>query len=361
MASPARKNLELLASLLVGVGLGAALATALWRGSSAPRRGSGARQLQLPAPPPPSAEDPAILVEQLSRNAAFFGEAGTCSVQGDFVVVVGVGGVGSHAAHMLARAGVGRLRLVDFDMVSLSSLNRHATAARSDVGTPKVAALAAALARTVPGCAVEAVQTLFCAARAEELLAGAPDYVLDCIDDRDTKVALLTFCRARGLRVLASMGAGGKCDPTRLRFCDLALLPSGAMDPLGTAIKAALRKAGMFSAQYREGGGSSADAAAAAAAARTLSGITCLFSAEEPCAALLPLPPRQDPAPGAAPLVNPAELGALENFRVRIMPVLGTMPALFGQAMAAYVLCALAAGGGRGLLSVPPILRSAVR
>ena len=79
--------------------------------------------------------------EQLSRNTLFFGQRGQGQLKDAFVVVVGLGGVGSHCAHMLARSGVGRLRLVDFDQVSLSSLNRHAVATHADVGRPKVGAV----------------------------------------------------------------------------------------------------------------------------------------------------------------------------------------------------------------------------
>jgi len=187
-----------------------------------------------------------------------------------------------------------------------------------------------------------------CAERCEELLSGNPDFVLDCIDDRDTKVALLQYCKARDLTVLASLGAGGKADPTRLRFMDLALVPSGSMDPLGTAIKATLRKAGMFSAQFRDGGVGGKGASAAPKSGHedvttpTLSGITCILSVEEPRATLLPLPIPEGLV-GAS--TSPEDFGAMDNFRVRIIPVLGTMPAMFGQAMAAYVLCKLAGNG----------------
>jgi tRNA A37 threonylcarbamoyladenosine dehydratase len=70
--------------------------------------------------PPPSCESPVesmLLEEQLSRNAKFWGVEPQRGVQRAKVVVLGLGGVGSHAAHMLARAGVGSIRLVDFDMV----------------------------------------------------------------------------------------------------------------------------------------------------------------------------------------------------------------------------------------------------
>ena len=74
------------------------------------------------------------------------------------VVVVGLGGVGSHAAHLLLRGGVRRLRLVDFDQVSLSSLNRHATAVRRDVGTPKVRAVRDQLLRIAPDAQASAAR-----------------------------------------------------------------------------------------------------------------------------------------------------------------------------------------------------------
>jgi len=94
-----------------------------------------------------------VLNEHFQRNIQFFGEEGQLKVAGSFVVVIGLGGVGSHAAHMLLRSGVGKLRLVDFDQVSLSSLNRHVNAKRSDVGTPKAECLVRRPARPPPATA----------------------------------------------------------------------------------------------------------------------------------------------------------------------------------------------------------------
>ncbi len=66
--------------------------------------------------------------EQLARNIAFFGAERMEQVRVSFVIIVGLGGVGSHAAHMLLRSGIKKLRFIDFDQVTLSSLNRHAVA-----------------------------------------------------------------------------------------------------------------------------------------------------------------------------------------------------------------------------------------
>ncbi|KAL2521899.1 NAD(P)-binding Rossmann-fold superfamily protein [Forsythia ovata] len=82
-----------------------------------------------------------IVSEQLTRNIQFFGLEHQKKVTSSYVVIIGLGGVGSHAASMLLRSGVGRLLLVDFDQVSVSSLNRHAVATRDDVGTPKALCL----------------------------------------------------------------------------------------------------------------------------------------------------------------------------------------------------------------------------
>ena len=112
-----------------------------------------------------------LLEEQLSRNAQFFGKSSQEKIQDSFVIVVGAGGVGSHAAHILARSGVGRLRIIDFDNVTLSSLNRHAVATRADVGLPKVDVCRQHFEKFMPGdsCKIEPVNRMFTAEAADEL------------------------------------------------------------------------------------------------------------------------------------------------------------------------------------------------
>lgn len=143
-----------------------------------------------------------------------------------FVVVVGVGGVGSHCAHMLVRSGVRRIRLIDFDQVTLSSLNRHATAVRADVGRPKVAAMAEFFARIAPDVQVDARPVLFSGADAEQLLEGDPSFVVDCIDNRETKLDLICYCLRAGVPFVSSLSAGGRADPSRVRVGELAFVSS---------------------------------------------------------------------------------------------------------------------------------------
>lgn len=262
-----------------------------------------------------------IISEQFTRNVQFFGEDGQLRVYGAFVVVVGLGGVGSHAASMLLRSGVGRLRLVDFDQVSLSSLNRHAVATRADVGIPKAVCLQKHFARIFPESNVDARVAMYEAATEEEILSGSPDYVLDCIDNIDTKVALLAACFKRGLPVLSATGAGARADPTRIRIADLS---ESSVDPLSRSVRQRLR---------REHG--------------IEGGVPVVFSTEKPKAKLLPFE-----GPNGADS-DPLDYQVVPGFRVRVIPVLGTIPAMFGQAMATYVLTQLA-----GLeLKTEPILQ----
>lgn len=251
-----------------------------------------------------------IASEQLTRNIQFFGLESQQKVCKSYVVIIGLGGVGSHAACMLLRSGVGRLLLVDFDQVSLSSLNRHAVATREDVGIPKAQCLKKHFLSIFPECQIDAKVLLYDASSEEEILSGHPDFVLDCIDNIDTKVSLLAACVRRGLKVLSATGAGARADPTRIRVADLR---ESTNDPLSRAVRYRLRK------DYGIEGG-----------------IPVVFSLEKPKVKLLPFkgPSGEED--------NPSDYQIVPGFRVRIIPVLGTIPAIFGQVMASYVVTQLA-------------------
>ena len=220
--------------------------------------------------------------------------------------------MGSHATAALARSGVSNIRLIDFDQVTLSSLNRHAVATLADVGTPKVHCIRKRLEQITPWTRFDCKNELFSEASAERQLSALdghePDYVIDAIDNIDSKVALLNFCHKRRIRVISSMGAGCKSDPTRILIGDIS---TSTDDPLSKSTRRRLRALGVND------------------------GIPVVFSTEKPGpgkAQLLPLP-EDEFAKGSV-----GELGVLPDFRVRILPVLGTMPAIFGLAVANHVI-----------------------
>ncbi|MBQ6585215.1 MAG: tRNA threonylcarbamoyladenosine dehydratase [Coriobacteriales bacterium] len=145
-----------------------------------------------------------------------------------YVAVLGLGGVGSHCALALARAGVGHLLLVDHDVVQESNLNRQALAFHSTLGCKKVDVAARMIADINPACRVdvrdcfvlpENLVSLFCADDGTPL--PRPDYIVDCIDTVASKLAVALYAQERGLRLVSSMGAGNKFDPLQFRFDDI--------------------------------------------------------------------------------------------------------------------------------------------
>lgn len=256
-----------------------------------------------------------MILEQLARNRVFLKDEGLSKLRASFIVIVGCGGVGSHAAAALARSGVPRIRLVDFDQVTLSSLNRHALATLADVGTPKVHCIRRRLEQITPWVHFDCRNELFSKDVADEQLepwdGKAPTYVVDAIDNIDSKVDLLKYCYDKGLPVISSMGAGCKSDPTRLFIGDIS---TSIEDPLSRSTRRRLKLKGIPT------------------------GIPVVFSSEKATpdkAALLPLS-EEEFQKG-----NVGDLGVMPDFRVRILPVLGTMPAMFGLCIANHIMLSI--------------------
>lgn len=137
------------------------------------------------------------------------------------VLVVGVGGVGGYAAEMLARGGVGQLALIDADTVSETNLNRQIIALRSTLDRSKVLLMKERVADINPDCVVTPIEQFLDADGVDILLDGGYDFVADCIDTVAPKVALLDACVRRHVKVISSMGAGGRLDPAAVRYADL--------------------------------------------------------------------------------------------------------------------------------------------
>ncbi|KAI0994068.1 tRNA threonylcarbamoyladenosine dehydratase 2 [Podosphaera aphanis] len=256
--------------------------------------------------------DDELILEQLARNRVFLSDTGLQKLRSAFVIVVGCGGVGSHCTSALIRSGVSHVRLIDFDQVTLSSLNRHAVATLADVGTPKVSCLRKRLLQVAPWANFDLKNELYRLEESESLLGNwkgkKPDFIVDAIDNIESKVSLLKYCYEHNLPVISCMGAGAKSDPTRIFIGDIS---TSTEDPLSRATRRRLRAAGVAS------------------------GIPVVYSTEKPSpekAQLLPLP-EEEYAKGSV-----GELGVLPEFRVRILPVLGTMPAVFGYAVANHII-----------------------
>lgn len=171
-----------------------------------------------------------------------FGDQALSVLRQSHVMVVGLGGVGSWAVEALARTGVGTLTLVDLDDVCATNTNRQLHALDPEWGRLKVEVIADRVARINPDATVHVKADFFTSRSAAPLLATSPDFVVDAIDSVGDKVNLILECRQRNLPLVVSGGAGGKTDPTKVRYGDLA---HERGDALLKAVKRGLKAAGV--------------------------------------------------------------------------------------------------------------------
>lgn len=133
----------------------------------------------------------------------------------------GVGGVGSFAAEFVARSGVGEMTIVDGDIVDPTNRNRQLPALSSTHGLFKVDIMEARLKDINPALKINSIKLFLSPEEAQKLLIPSYDYVVDAIDSIGPKLNLLEAAYKRGSKIISSMGAGGKTDPTLLRVVDI--------------------------------------------------------------------------------------------------------------------------------------------
>lgn len=167
-----------------------------------------------------------------------YGEAAAQRFAQATVCVVGIGGVGSWVAEALARSSVGKLTLIDLDMVAESNANRQIHALDDVWGQAKVDAMRARVLAINPGCAVRCVEDFVTPENVAEMLTGH-DVVIDAIDQARVKVAMAAWCVEHRIPLVMAGAAGGKQDPTRICADDLART---TQDALLAKVRGQLRK-----------------------------------------------------------------------------------------------------------------------
>lgn len=183
------------------------------------------------------------MLHQFSRNELAVGTEGMDLVKNSTVAILGVGGVGSFAAEACARSGVGRIILVDKDNVDITNINRQLVANLSTVGKSKAGVMQERIADINTECEVVSLHMFYTEETYEEFFSYEPDYVIDASDTMIYKVHLMEECYRRGIKIIASMGAANKTDPTRFQIADISKTHT---DPLAKIIRKKLRKAGIY-------------------------------------------------------------------------------------------------------------------
>ena len=149
------------------------------------------------------------------------GSAAMEKLAASHVMVFGIGGVGSFTVEALARAGVGKLTLVDDDCICLTNINRQLHATTQTIGRSKVEVMKERVLDINPQARVTVIQKFYLPENAEEFFATNCDYIVDAIDTVTAKIDLIVRAQSKGVPVISSMGAANKMDPTQFEVADV--------------------------------------------------------------------------------------------------------------------------------------------
>ncbi len=178
------------------------------------------------------------------RTKLLLGDDKYKQLQNKHVLVVGLGGVGSFAAEFLTRAGVGKLTIVDPDIIQETNINRQIQATHSNIGQKKAFVLAKRLVDINPDLHLKALDYFLHEQEIDEILTMAHyDYVVDAIDTFTPKILLIQKTLKANLNLVSSLGTGGRLDPTQIKIADIS---ESYGDKLGRQLRKKLHKLGIF-------------------------------------------------------------------------------------------------------------------
>ena len=176
------------------------------------------------------------------RTELLIGKEGVTKLNNCHVAIFGVGGVGGYTCEMLARAGVGELTIVDFDVVSTSNINRQIIALNSTVGKLKVEVLKDRLLDINPNLKINALPVKFGEDTINEVFKANFDYVVDAIDMVANKITLIKTCHDKNINIISARGAGNRCDIPQFEVADIYKTYN---DGLAKVVRKKLRELGI--------------------------------------------------------------------------------------------------------------------
>jgi tRNA A37 threonylcarbamoyladenosine dehydratase len=188
--------------------------------------------------------------EWLTRTSLILGDSGLQKLKDSNVLVVGLGGVGSYAAEMICRAGVGSMTIVDGDSIHATNRNRQLPALKSTEGMLKADVMASRMREINPDLRLTVFPEYLKDDRMKEVLDRGYDYVVDAIDTLSPKIFLIYHSMLKKYPVVSSMGAGGKFDPSLISISDIS---KTTCCPLARILRKRLHRLGIregFTAVY---------------------------------------------------------------------------------------------------------------
>ena len=177
--------------------------------------------------------------ERHLRSEILYGKENMEKIKNSHVTVIGLGAVGSHVVEGIARSGVGKITIVDFDAISLSNFNRQLYAIEPNLDRFKTDAAEERIKQIDPNIEVIKYRDLCHKDNFETIFADRPDVVIDAIDTLNPKVNMLMWLTNNGFEVVSSMGAARKHDPTQIKIADISKVTHC---PLAKVVKKRLRR-----------------------------------------------------------------------------------------------------------------------
>lgn len=177
------------------------------------------------------------------RTELLLGQENMKKIKSASIAVIGLGGVGSYAAEAVARAGVGNITLVDYDLVVESNINRQLPALTSTLGKLKVEVMGERIRDINPEAKLRIMPVPYSEDTSSEILKAPLDYVIDAIDSLPEKLHLIKTCLKMGIPVISSMGTANRLNPQLLRIDDISRTK---VCPMARKIRRELRKEGIF-------------------------------------------------------------------------------------------------------------------
>lgn len=175
----------------------------------------------------------------MERTKLLIGSEAVEKLKKSHVLIVGLGGVGSYCAEAIARAGTGEMTIVDGDVVDPSNRNRQLQALATTHGQSKAELMADRITQINPACKLHVHKEFKTPDKIVELLQNKFDYVVDAIDSLTPKIFMIKTAYELNHRIVSSMGAGGKLDPTLLKVVDIS---KTEMCPFAQQVRKELRK-----------------------------------------------------------------------------------------------------------------------
>ena len=182
-------------------------------------------------------------ISWLGRTTLLIGEEKVKSLTHKHVMIVGMGGVGSFAAEFICRSGVGKMTIIDGDVVDPTNRNRQLPALSTNHGISKADIMADRLKQINPEVELNVIKEFVNPEMVERILELNPDYIIDAIDSITPKITFLSIAYSKKIPIVSSMGAGAKLDPTQLKVVDIS---KTIICPFAQQVRKGLKKNGIY-------------------------------------------------------------------------------------------------------------------